>query len=377
MKRFKLFFYLVFFLLVPIVIWADPVKHRPLRIAVVEFETQGNIGIKDAGRIIAEWLITDLGRFHYYTLQERALLRKVLKEQKLEVSGMVDEKTASAIGKLYGVDAIITGSVIRWGDMVSITARIINTGTGTILKTAEVKSYDINDIPSLINRLAEKLLIRPELNREFVLKIPNGLKFFLNMDSINGSEVDDSISGVQCYGNDLKKQRNGGFLFNCKDSYVDCGTPNLFKRGTFTLAAWVKITKVPDRSMTIVGKDGVFSLDIDEEGKPVFIVYGVDSVESKKKLEKNQWYFIVATYKDNILKIYVNGVLQESFKAKGKLLSSSSHLVLGDWSEKTGDKAFCGVIDDVRIYDRVLNQHEINLIYSGGRSKPGMRSTGL
>ncbi len=348
--------------------FAAPLKAGKLRVAVVEFDVNGDIGIKDAGKIVAEWLITDLGKRNVYRLQERALLKKVLKEQKLEVSGLIDEKTAAEIGKLYGVDAIITGSVMKWGDTVSVTARIIDTRTGSIMKTAEIKSYDVDDIPSMIHRLADRLIITPENRKKFVLVVTDGLRFFLPMDSLNGVELQDDISGKRCYGNEIRRNGKGGIVFNCRDSYVDCD--NVLSIGDpFTVVAWVRLNEKPVKSMEIVGKDGVFALDVNGESYPLFIVYGVDSVQGKKPLQPGRWYLITASFDRGRLSIYVDGALQEQFRSRGRLRSSDAPLVIGDWSFKTGDKAFCGVIDDVRIYDRALNQHEINQIYSGGRSK--------
>jgi uncharacterized caspase-like protein/TolB-like protein len=126
-----------------------------LSVAVIEFEVKGDLGIKDAGVIIAEWMISAIGKTQQFHLRERALLKKVLEEQQLELSGAVDEKSTFAeVGKIYGVEGIITGSVLKWGDVISVTARLIDTRTGTILKTADIKTNDVNVIPDKINDIA-------------------------------------------------------------------------------------------------------------------------------------------------------------------------------------------------------------------------------
>ena len=124
-------------------------------IAVVEFQTKGDLGIKDAGSIIAEWMISGLLKTNKFNLKERVLLKKVLEEQVLESSGLVDEKTLAAeAGKLYGVEAIVTGTVIKWGDIISVTTRLIDTKSGAILIGADVKARDVNHIPDKIDELA-------------------------------------------------------------------------------------------------------------------------------------------------------------------------------------------------------------------------------
>lgn len=126
-----------------------------MSVAVVEFDSMGNLGIKDAGSIVAEWMISAVGRTEKFDLKERVLLKKVLDEQKLALSGVVDDqKIAARIGKLYGVESVITGGIIKWGNTISVTARLIDTTTGSILKTADIKTDSIDAVPELLDRLA-------------------------------------------------------------------------------------------------------------------------------------------------------------------------------------------------------------------------------
>ncbi|MBU0481121.1 MAG: SUMF1/EgtB/PvdO family nonheme iron enzyme [Proteobacteria bacterium] len=126
-----------------------------LRTAVVEFEVKGEVELKEAGSIVAEWMINSIAKTAVFDLQERVLLKKILEEQKLSLGGLVSEKESTAkIGELFGVQAIITGSVIRWEDTVSVTARLIDTSTGSIIRTAEIKTGNMNTVPSRIDELA-------------------------------------------------------------------------------------------------------------------------------------------------------------------------------------------------------------------------------
>lgn len=127
---------------------------QKMNVAVLEFEVKGDIGIKDAGAIVAEWMINALFQSQEFDLRERVLLRKILKEQDLGMTGVIDKKTASRIGELYGVKGIITGSVIQWGNLIYITGRLIDTENGAILKASEVKTNDVNDIRNQVDELA-------------------------------------------------------------------------------------------------------------------------------------------------------------------------------------------------------------------------------
>jgi formylglycine-generating enzyme required for sulfatase activity len=128
---------------------------KKMSVAVVEFDVMGDLGIKDAGAIIAEWMISSIGKTGKFDLKERVLLKKVLEEQELVLSGIVvDNKVVNKIGKLYGVQGVITGGVLRWGQTISVTARLIDTSNGTILKACDVKTSNIDAIPNKIDDLA-------------------------------------------------------------------------------------------------------------------------------------------------------------------------------------------------------------------------------
>ena len=131
-------------------------------VAVVEFDVMGELGIPDAGAIIAEWMISALGRTRAFDLKERVLLKKVLEEQQLAASGLLDDQAAAEIGKLYGVSGVVSGGVLRWGKTLSVTARLIDTTTGTILRTSDIKVENPDQIPGRMDELARALVIEEE-----------------------------------------------------------------------------------------------------------------------------------------------------------------------------------------------------------------------
>lgn len=135
-------------------VWAEP----RTRVAVVEFDVKGDLEVRDAGAIIAEWLITALASDTHFELKAReVLLKKVLQEQALNATGIIDKETVVGIGKIYGVEAIITGSVSKWGKIIKVDARLINAQTGSVVRAADIEAVDIEDIPKQIKWLAAKI----------------------------------------------------------------------------------------------------------------------------------------------------------------------------------------------------------------------------
>ncbi len=64
-----------------------------------------------SGKIESEIASQRLDDTRYFTLVSRKDLSKVMKEQKLQSSEMLDETTASRVGKLIGAQAIVSGEI--------------------------------------------------------------------------------------------------------------------------------------------------------------------------------------------------------------------------------------------------------------------------
>jgi TolB-like protein len=113
-------------------------ENQKRTIAVVEFaDLRGNV--TDFGRFIAEELITHLYETKKFKVIERQLLNKVITEQKLSLTGMIDQMSAQKLGKLLGVDAIASGTVTDLGDSLRVNARLIDTSTAEIFAVASTE----------------------------------------------------------------------------------------------------------------------------------------------------------------------------------------------------------------------------------------------
>ena len=126
----------------------------PTRVAVLEFSVKGDIGLQGAGSVAAEWLSSALAASAKYQVLERVLLDKVLEEQSISVSGMIDEKSSAKIGQLFGAQAIATGSLVAWAGKVTMTAKIIDVGTGAVLKSATCQVPDLSALSARMKDVA-------------------------------------------------------------------------------------------------------------------------------------------------------------------------------------------------------------------------------
>jgi len=85
------------------------------KIAVIEFENKTAYGQRRLGTAASDVLMTELGKSGKFILVERTKLDKIMEEQKLQTTGLVDANTASKIGRILGLDAIVIGSISQFG----------------------------------------------------------------------------------------------------------------------------------------------------------------------------------------------------------------------------------------------------------------------
>jgi len=79
--------------------------------------------------------------------------------------------------------------------------------------------------------------------------------------------------------------------------------------------------------------------------------------QSTNKLAENQWYHIVVVREGDIWMLYLNGV---------RIATEKSETGVGSTEDIHIGNHFDGIVDDVRIYDRALNQFEVQDLYSLG-----------
>ena len=109
-----------------------------ITIAVVEFaDLEGRVN--NLGRFVAEELITRLHETNKFKVIERQLLNKIINEQKLTLTGIVDPASAKKLGRLLGVDAIVSGSITDLSKTLRVNARMISTETGEIFAVASTE----------------------------------------------------------------------------------------------------------------------------------------------------------------------------------------------------------------------------------------------
>ncbi len=159
---------------------ATPQKNVKLvgeRMSVAVLPFQNNSRNPELGDIILDKMITSLFNKGRFKVIERTQLEKVLEEQKLGASGIIDASTAAEFGRGLGVDAIITGSVASTGaGALSIDARAIDTETAAIIiaHDAYSTSTSVQNVKETVDFLVTKFVTSLPLLEGTVIRIDAG-----------------------------------------------------------------------------------------------------------------------------------------------------------------------------------------------------------
>ncbi len=74
-----------------------------------------------------------------FTLVERKDLQKILEEQELQYSSLVDEATAAKLGALLGAEVMVTGQLYARADAYEIFWKLLRVQTGEVLSVAKAR----------------------------------------------------------------------------------------------------------------------------------------------------------------------------------------------------------------------------------------------
>jgi len=120
------------------------------RVAIMDFENKSQHGGWRLGRGASDILTTELIKTGKFSVMERGRLASIIKEQDMGVSGRFDPSTVARLGKIIGVQYIITGAITEYGQSASggggggvhvgkkgyhasVDVRVVNTTTAEIV----------------------------------------------------------------------------------------------------------------------------------------------------------------------------------------------------------------------------------------------------
>jgi hypothetical protein len=284
-----------------------------------------------------------------------------------------------------GAAVTITGTATDAGGGVVAGVEVSTDGGRTWHKAAGTTSWSYTWIPdsagpaTILSRATDDSLNteRPSagvpVTVSFQATSTTGLVAAYNFNQGNGSTLTDvsgsGHNGTIANGTWTTGLFGGALSFNGNNTTVTIPNSASLQLTTgMTLEAWVYPTANSLASPVIVKQEsggldyGLYASDgttlhaVAATHNSTAPTSGADSLLGNAVLPLNTWSHLAATYDGSTLRFYINGTLATSQTFNYSLLTGTGALVLG------GDSAgnnYQGLMDEVRIYNRALNQGEI------------------
>lgn len=181
----------------------------------------------------------------------------------------------------------------------------------------------------------------------------NATTYDTNYDVVTTLEVRDSIVG-------------GAIEFDGVNNYITCGTTSDFDftSENFSISFWFKANTLETLNLISRGRDSNdgWEIILRNDGRIWFRTNQASASQATTTntgtFSTNTWYQIIITRNGADVKIYVNGVdTTDNPVSHTNPLTSSRDLTFG-FGDSYSDY-FDGIIDEIRIFNDVLNQSEV------------------
>lgn len=213
------------------------------------------------------------------------------------------------------------------------------------------------------------------------IDVTSGLVAHWKLDEITGSSIIDSVgsatgtwtdgTGDSVAEESVAGQVGTALTFDNSNDVISFGDVNDLSQ-SHTLSAWINPTSFGRILSKTDGSTGWYFTTIGT-GQLSYhnlqLLFGINVYTPPNSAPNGVWSHVVAVRDAtrNRVAIYVNGQLQaERLDLTGTTSDTAHPLAIGNHSiTPNASDAFSGAIDDVRIYNRVLTDGEIQALYSG------------
>lgn len=259
-----------------------------------------------------------------------------------------------------------------------------------------VGRYDTYYSNGLIDetRVYGRALDSSEIQRIYKLSQPkflaapkNGLVGYWSFEEGTGTKVGDmsgngntgTWNGAGSHWADGKFGKGGDF--NGSGDYVDAGNPLSLQLGnTGSISLWLKFSYIiSSPAGAVISKDEGVN---DRNGYMIWIETstgkilaeiadddGADVIEPQQPLNDNKWHYVVFTWDGSFLHFYIDNVSAATpYPQSLTPITNVYNLHIGKIAS-VDNYYFNGIIDEVRIYNRDLDQSEITALYNSGLAK--------
>lgn len=200
-----------------------------------------------------------------------------------------------------------------------------------------------------------------------------------NANDESGNGNNGTLSGAETLTTDRFGHSNAAYLFNGVSSYIQVPhSVSLQPSSALSIAAWAKARDWGSGRgvCTIVDKGtdqqaGWYTLRYWSNPRQFefsikFATSSISYLYTTQAIASDSTYFVAGSYDGQTMKIYLDCVLQNSRLQTGTIPQNTSPLTIGRHNLSSAYYYLNGKVDDIRIYNRVLSESEINQLYHEG-----------
>jgi Concanavalin A-like lectin/glucanases superfamily/Secretion system C-terminal sorting domain len=285
-----------------------------------------------------------------------------------------------AVSKYYVDNVLVhTSTADGYGSTVDPDSSfIIGSGRSTIKQFFIGKIDDIRIYDRAINTCEREALFSGNTTN-----LDSGLQanytFSGNANDISGNSNDGTIFGSPTLTTDRFGNLNSAYEFDGIDDLIN--TYSTFDYPNRSLSLWVNPYNIngsgPTAHVVITQDDytlnnGVLRVDF-TNGEMNLWAGGNTGIYSTNTVALNSWMHLVLIREGSVCRYYVDNVLVHTSTADGygSTVDPDSSFIIGS-GRSTIKQFFIGKIDDIRIYDRAINECEIDSLFNQTNMNTGV-----
>jgi len=198
-------------------------------------------------------------------------------------------------------------------------------------------------------------------------------------DDYSGAKGDGIIYGATLSA-DRFGNENSAFHFNGINSYIWLPAKRIINLNSYSYCVWIKPEGIPSNYSGMVYSvgDSVAKACQAFVYQPTSTLFAgsynccnnpLQSYSRSGEIKPDQWLFIVVTRDLDNIRMYINKTevrIQPESAINNQPAfygNNRKRAIIGGRSNLNYDSFFKGIIDDIRIYDRVLGDNEIEKLY--------------
>lgn len=199
-----------------------------------------------------------------------------------------------------------------------------------------------------------------------------------NANDQSGNANNGTVSGATLT-TDRFGAANSAYNFNGSSSYIMLPLSPLFnfkKTDAYTLSIWVQPASGSDVRSAVVrspynsiyqNSQWTYGICVTDNYQASIGYHDNFVLKSNTSMNPNEtcWYLITSTYTNGKWKLYINGKLEKEDDSQTKFIleDATAQIAFGKKGLSNGDY-YVGKIDDARLYNRVLTDEEVAVLYA-------------